>query len=87
MVALGAEYPSTDVDRASKSARYLVVVESGESGWGAYVPDLPGVVAAAETEDEVRTLIAEAIDFHVEGLREEGEIVPAPASKGVWIGP
>jgi predicted RNase H-like HicB family nuclease len=60
--------------------QYLVIVEKGESGFGAYVPDLPGCVAAAATRTEVVKLIQEAIEFHVEDLRERGEAVPLPAS-------
>jgi predicted RNase H-like HicB family nuclease len=60
--------------------RYLVVVEQGPTSFGAYVPDLPGCVAAGETRDEVLALIREAIEFHIEGLREDGQPVPAPSS-------
>lgn len=59
---------------------YLVVVEKGPSSYGAYVPDLPGCIAAAESKDEVLTLIKEAIEFHLEGLREDGQPIPSPAS-------
>ena len=60
--------------------QYTVIVEQGETSWGAYVPDLPGCIAAGETREEVWQLIREAIDFHIEGLRENGEIVPLPHS-------
>lgn len=60
---------------------YLVVVEKGPSSYGAYVPDLPGCVAAAETRREVRKLIREGIQLHIRALREAGEPVPAPTSK------
>jgi predicted RNase H-like HicB family nuclease len=56
--------------------RYLVVVERGPTSYGAYVPDLPGCVAASETKDEVLSLIREAIELHLEGLRDEGQPVP-----------
>jgi len=62
--------------------RYAVILERGESGWGAYVPDLPGCVAAAERRDEVLELIREAIALHIEGLRREGMPIPEPASEG-----
>jgi predicted RNase H-like HicB family nuclease len=65
--------------------KYLVVVEQGENGFGAYVPDLPGCIAAAETEQEVVELIREAIEFHIEGLREHGEHVPSPASRSTIV--
>ena len=51
--------------------RYAIVVEEGESNFSAYVPDLPGCIAADETREEVRQLIAEAIEFHLEGLQED----------------
>jgi len=62
--------------------RYLVVVEKGPTSFGAYVPDLPGCVAAADTKDEVLSLIREAIEFHIEGLKQDGKPVPAPSSTG-----
>lgn len=60
--------------------RYLVVVEKGPTSYGAYVPDLPGCIAAGETKEETLSLIREAIELHVEGLKEEGQPVPAPSS-------
>lgn len=60
--------------------RYLVVVEEGATSFGAYVPDLPGCVAAGETRDEVLRLIREAIEFHIEGLKQDGQPIPLPSS-------
>jgi len=60
--------------------RYMVVIEQGPSSFGAYVPDLPGCIAAAETEQEVLKLIQETIEFHLEGIREEGMPLPQPHS-------
>lgn len=65
--------------------KYLVIVEQGDTGYGAYVPDLPGCVAAAETREEVLELIHEAIAFHIEGLREDGIPVPAPVSRSEYV--
>lgn len=63
------------------STGYLVVLEGDDaSGFSAYSPDLPGVIAAGETRDECETLIREAIAFHIEGLIEDGEPVPAPTN-------
>ncbi len=62
--------------------RYLVVVEEGPTSFGAYVPDLPGCIVAAETRDEALILIREAIEFHIEGLKENGQPVPPPSSTG-----
>lgn len=65
--------------------KYLVVVEKSGNGFGAYVPDLPGCVAAAESRKEVVTLIQEAIEFHIEGLRQSGDTVPQPTSQGELV--
>jgi predicted RNase H-like HicB family nuclease len=62
--------------------KYLVVVEKSRTGFSAYVPDLPGCVAAAETRSEVVSLIREAIEFYIEGLKQAGEPVPQPTSQG-----
>lgn len=60
--------------------RYAVVIEKGANGYGAYVPDLPGCIAAARSRAEVVKLIHDAVAFHIEGLKEDGEPVPEPAS-------
>jgi len=60
---------------------YLVVVEKGKSGYGAHVPDLPGCIAAGESRREVLKLIREAIELHIEALRESGQAIPEPNSK------
>ena len=65
--------------------RYMVVIERGETSWGAHVPDLPGCVAVGETREEVRRLIREAIEFHIDGLKEDGLPVPAPSSEGEFV--
>jgi predicted RNase H-like HicB family nuclease len=59
---------------------YIVILEQGETSFGAYVPDLPGCVAVGESRDEAMELIREAIDLHIESLRENGEPVPTPHS-------
>jgi predicted RNase H-like HicB family nuclease len=63
----------------------MVVVERGESTWGAHVPDLPGCVAVGETRAEVMSLIRDAIAMHIEGLREAGLPVPKPISEGEFV--
>ncbi|HEX8324390.1 MAG TPA: type II toxin-antitoxin system HicB family antitoxin [Tepidisphaeraceae bacterium] len=59
---------------------YVVIIERGENSFGAYVPDLPGCVAAGETREEVSALIGEAIRLHLDDLRERGEAIPLPTS-------
>ena len=65
--------------------RYAVIIEEGATSIGAYVPDLPGCVAVGESREEVMQLIQEAIEFHLEGLREEGQPIPLPASSIEYI--
>ena len=61
--------------------KHAVIYETGaDGGYSAYVPDLPGCVAAASTLAETRELIEEAIEFHIEGMRLHGESVPQPSS-------
>ena len=64
---------------------YLVVVEEGPKSFGAYVPDLPGCIAAGRSREEVLTLIREAIEFHIEGLKENGEPIPQPSSSSELV--
>jgi predicted RNase H-like HicB family nuclease len=60
--------------------QYLVIVEKGATSFGAYVPDLPGCIASGESRDEVLQLIRDAIEFHIEDLREDGRPIPEPSS-------
>jgi predicted RNase H-like HicB family nuclease len=66
--------------------RYAVVIEKGPTSYGAYVPDLPGCIAVGDTVQEVRKLITEAIQVHIEGMREDGEPVPEPSSLAEYVG-
>ena len=59
---------------------YTVIYEKGPTSWGAYVPDLPGVIAVGDSKQEAERLIQEAIAFHMDGLRDEGIAIPQPAS-------
>ncbi len=65
--------------------QYVVVIEKTESNYGAYVPDLPGCVAVAETQRDVRKLIREAIEFHLESMREDGDPIPEPTSTSEFV--
>jgi predicted RNase H-like HicB family nuclease len=60
--------------------RYAIVIQKGENSYGAYVPDLPGCVAVAETIEEIRELIKEAIIFHLEGIQQEKIKIPDSVS-------
>jgi predicted RNase H-like HicB family nuclease len=60
---------------------YTVIFEQGkDGGWGAYAPDLPGLGVAAETREEVATLIREGIQIYIEELREDGLPIPEPTT-------
>lgn len=60
--------------------RYAIVIENAGTNYSAYVPDLPGCVATGVTAEEAEREIREAIEFHIEGLREDGLPVPQPSS-------
>ena len=66
-------------------SRYMVVVEQGETSWGAHVPDLPGCVAVGETRDEVLRLIRDAIELHIDCLKQDGLPVPGPSSEVEFV--
>jgi predicted RNase H-like HicB family nuclease len=65
--------------------KYAVVIERAESNFSAFVPDLPGCVATGLTIEEVEEQIREAIEFHIEGMRQDGEEVPQPSSSVEYI--
>ena len=65
--------------------RYAVVIEKAEGNYSAYVPDLPGCVATADTVADVEQEIRDAIRFHIEGLREDGLPIPEPTSSVEYI--
>ena len=60
--------------------RYAVVIEKAEDNYSAYVPDLPGCVATGKTLSEMEREIREAIEFHLDGLREDQLPIPAPST-------
>jgi len=65
--------------------KYMVVIEEGDTSYGAHVPDLPGCIAVGQSREEVLRLIREAIEFHIEGLKEAGEPVPVPSSVSEYV--
>ena len=65
--------------------RYAVVIERAPNNYSAYVPDLPGCVATGATIEEVEREIREAIEFHIEGLRDAGEPIPEPTSELTYV--
>ncbi len=65
--------------------RYAIVIERAEGNYSAYVPDLPGCVATGATVAEVETEIRDAIEFHIEGMREDGLLIPTPTSQVEYV--
>ncbi len=65
--------------------QYLIVLEKGPTSFGAHVPDLPGCIAVGESKAEVLKLIREAIELHLEDLKQTGEKIPAPASTSALV--
>jgi predicted RNase H-like HicB family nuclease len=65
--------------------RYAVVIENAGGNYSAYVPDLPGCVATGSTIQETEQAIREAMEFHLEGLREDGDPIPPPTSHVEYI--
>lgn len=65
--------------------QYAIVIERGPTSYGAYIPDLPGCVAVGDSEEEVRQLIREAMEMHLRGMREDGDLIPEPTSSVEYI--
>ena len=65
--------------------RYVIVIEKAEANYSAYVPDLPGCVSTGRTVEDVKRNIAEAIDFHIQGLIEDGVPVPPPTTLSDYV--
>jgi predicted RNase H-like HicB family nuclease len=65
--------------------QYLVVYEKSSNGWGAYVPDLPGLGVVGDTLEEVQQLIREWIELHLTAMKEHGEPIPEPAAKADYL--
>jgi predicted RNase H-like HicB family nuclease len=64
--------------------RYLVIVEKTETGYSAFSPDLPGSVATGKNQNEVEKAMRDAIQFHLDGMREDGETIPLPHSYSTY---
>ena len=65
--------------------KYVAVIENEQDAWGAWLPDLPGLIVTGKTEDEVLERLPSAVAFHIEGIREEGHAVPTPQARIVEI--
>ena len=65
--------------------RYAVLFEKTDTGYSAYVPDLPGCIAAGDTLEETAQLMREAIGFHLDGMRDDGEPIPEPRTIAEYV--
>jgi predicted RNase H-like HicB family nuclease len=65
--------------------RYAIVIEKANGNYSAYVPDLPGCIATGATVEETEISIREAIEFHLEGMREDGQTIPVPSSRVDYV--
>ena len=65
--------------------KYLIVIEKAETGYSAYSPDLPGCVSTGRSREEVEKNMREAIAFHLDGLRGEGQPLPEPQSYSAYV--
>jgi predicted RNase H-like HicB family nuclease len=65
--------------------RYLVVIEETPSGFSAYSPDVPGCVATGHTREEVERQMHDALEFHLDGLREDGQPIPEPSTSAAYV--
>ena len=66
-------------------SKYLIVIEKTGTGFSSYSPDLDGCVSTGNTRDEVEGNMKEAIEFHLDGLREEGDTIPEPATESAYL--
>ncbi len=64
---------------------YTVIFEQGPNNWSAYVPDLPGCIATGKTRSDIEVQIREAMEFHIDGLRQHGDSVPEPTVEAAEI--
>lgn len=81
----GAEFRSLAAAASEAPQRYVAILERGRNNWSAYLPDLPGVVATGDSEEDVASKIRDAVAFHLDGMRDDGELIPEPQSHAIWI--
>jgi predicted RNase H-like HicB family nuclease len=65
--------------------KYLIIIEPTRTGYSAYSPDLPGCVSTGTTRNEVELNMREAVEFHIQGLKEEGYDVPDPTTYSSYV--
>ena len=65
--------------------KYAVIIEKAENNYSAYAPDIPGCIAVGDTLEETKQMIQEAIEFHLEGMREDGLPIPEPTTHTEYV--
>ncbi|MCX6164542.1 MAG: type II toxin-antitoxin system HicB family antitoxin [Ignavibacteriae bacterium] len=65
--------------------KYTVIIEKGEKNYSAYIPDLPGCVSTGDTIEEIKKNILDAVEFHIQGMKEDGEPIPEPTTLNDYI--
>lgn len=65
--------------------KYLIIIEETESGYSSYSPDLPGCVSTGRTQDEMLVNMREAIKFHIDGLKSNGDPIPKPSTSSSYV--
>jgi predicted RNase H-like HicB family nuclease len=73
------------IEASGVEMKYLVIYEKSPTGWGAFVPDLPGLGVAGSTLEEVKKLIREGIEFHIEGMKLNGDPIPQPSVQTEYV--
>jgi predicted RNA binding protein YcfA (HicA-like mRNA interferase family)/predicted RNase H-like HicB family nuclease len=73
------------IEASGVELKYLVIYEKSPTGWGAFVPDLPGLGVAGSTLEEVKKLIREGIEFHIEGMKLNGDPIPQPSVQTEYV--
>tara|TARA_A100001037_G_C14734319_1_gene450192 strand:- start:118 stop:333 length:216 start_codon:yes stop_codon:yes gene_type:complete len=66
-------------------SKYLIVIEKTGTGFSAFSPDLDGCISTGNTRDEVEKNMKQAIEFHLDGLREEGDTIPEPSTESAYL--
>ena len=65
--------------------KYLVIYEKTGTGYSCYAPDLPGCIAAGDDLPETKSLMEQAIEFHLAGMREDGQPIPSPSTEAAYV--
>ena len=81
----GEPIPSPERVEVTELRRFLIIIEKADHNYGAYAPDLPGCIATGKTLEETKRSMAEAVDFHIRGMKEDGLPIPEPTSSCEYV--